>query len=201
MKKLLSILALATLTTATVTAAEVKTWTIDRSHSWVGFTVRHMMVSNVRGEFGAFEGSLTANGDDPTTAQLSVTIDATTIDTREPKRDEHLRSADFFDTASHAKITFTSKRVERAGAGLKVTGDLTMRGVTKEVVLDVTELTPAVQDPWGGTRVGAHATTKVNRKEFGLAWSKALETGGLVVADEVNVILDVELVHRPAAAK
>ena len=201
MNKLLSILALATLTTATVASAEVKTWTIDRSHSWVGFTVRHMMVANVRGEFGAFEGSLTVNGDDPTTAQLAVTIDATTVDTREPKRDEHLRSADFFDTASHPKITFTSKRVERAGNGLKVTGDLTMRGVTKEVVLDVTELTPPIQDPWGGTRVGAHATTKVNRKEFGLAWSKALETGGLVVADEVNVILDIELVHRPAVAK
>jgi polyisoprenoid-binding protein YceI len=195
-----AILTTMALTAATVASAEVTTWNVDRSHSWVGFSVKHMMVTNVRGEFGAFKGTVTTEGDDAATAKIDVTIDTASIDTRDAKRDEHLRSADFFDAANQPTIRFVSTGVEKAGSGLKLKGDLTMRGVTKPVVLDVTEVTQAIADGWGGRRVGVQATTKLNRKEFGVSWNKALDAGGVVVGDEVTVTLDLQLVHKPAAA-
>src|SRR5512136_723542 len=177
--------------------AQPSHWEIDPAHSNASFTVRHMMVSNVRGEFTKLAGGLEVVGDDPTTAKVNVTIDAGSLNTREPKRDAHLRSADFFDVARFPTITFTSKKVERPGDGrLKLVGDLTIHGVTREVALDVEELTPMVKDMNGNFRVGAHATTRVNRKEFGLLWNVALEGGGVLVGDEVNITIDVELVKK-----
>jgi polyisoprenoid-binding protein YceI len=177
--------------------AQSSHWEIDPAHSNASFTVRHMMVSNVRGEFAKLAGGLEVAGDDPTTTKVNVSIDAGSIDTREPKRDAHLRSADFLDVAKFPTITFTSKKVERAGEGrFKIVGDLTIHGVTKEVTLDVEELTPAVKDLNGNLRVGAHATTHINRKEFGLVWNMALEAGGVLVGDEVNITIDVELIKK-----
>jgi len=172
-------------------------WTIDSAHSAAQFSVRHMMVSNVRGEFGKLTGTAVFDPANPAAATVEATIDATTISTREARRDEHLKSPDFFDTANHPTITFKSKKVQRVGEGhLEVTGDLTLRGVTKEVVLDVTGLNTEVKDQRGATHIGASATTKLNRKDFGISWNRALDTGGVVVGDEVDVILDVELVKK-----
>lgn len=183
-------------------AAEPTTWTIDKAHSTVGFAVKHMMVSTVRGTFGAFSGTVVATGDDPTAAKVEVTIEAASIDTREANRDNHLRGADFFDVAKYPTITFTSKRVERTGSGLKVTGDLTLHGVTREVALDVTDLTEPIRDPWGNLRVGAHAAAAIDRRDFGMTWNKALDSGGVVVGVGVTISIDLELVTRaPAAAQ
>ncbi len=172
-------------------------WEIDGAHSAAQFSVRHMMVSNVRGEFGKMSGSAFFDPDNPATAKIDVTIDATTINTRQPRRDEHLKSADFFDTANYPTITFKSKQVKPLGNGkMQIVGDLTMRGVTREVVLDVTGPSAVVKDQRGNAHVGASATTRVNRKDFGLAWNGLVEGGGLVVADDVDIVLDVELVKR-----
>jgi polyisoprenoid-binding protein YceI len=177
--------------------AQTARWEIDLAHSNASFTVRHMMVSNVRGEFTKLAGGVDVVGDDPTTAKVAVTIDAASVNTREPRRDGHLRSADFFDVEKFPAITFISKKIERTGEGrLKLVGDLTMHGVTKEVTLDVEDLTPAVKDPGGNLRVGAHATTRINRKDFGLLWEKVLEAGGVLVGEEVAITIDVELVKK-----
>ncbi len=135
-----------------------------------------------------------------TKSTVEATIDATSINTNEPKRDEHLRSPDFFDTAKYPTITFKSTKVEKAGSNLKVTGDLTMHGVTKPVVLDVDGSTAEAKDPWGNTKRGGVATTKINRKDFGLGWNKALEAGGVVVGEEVSITLDLELNKKQAPA-
>jgi polyisoprenoid-binding protein YceI len=156
-----------------------------------------MVVAKVRGDFGKMAGTLTLDEKDVTKSKVEATIDATTINTREPKRDEHLRSADFFDVAKYPTITFKSTKVERAGKdGLKVTGALTMRGVTKQVTLNVTGPTEAIQDPWGNLKRGASAATKLNRQDYGISWSKTLDSGGLVVGNEVAVELEVELVKE-----
>jgi polyisoprenoid-binding protein YceI len=173
---------------------------IDPAHSAASFSVRHLMVSNVRGEFGKVTGSLTLDEKDVTKSSVVATIDATTLNTREPKRDEHLKSPDFFDVAQYPTLTFKSTKVEKAGKGqLKVTGDLTMHGVTKPVVLYVEGPGAEVKDPWGNTKRGFTATTKLNRKDFGLSWNKALETGGVAVGEEVAVTLDLELTRKAAA--
>jgi len=170
-------------------------WAIDASHSSATFGVRHMMVTTVRGQFNVLSGSVEVVGNDPTTAKVSVTIDAASIDTRDAKRDEHLRSADFFDVAKFPTLTFVSKKVERAANGkLAMTGDLTIRGVTREVVLDLEGPTAEVKDPWGNSRVGLIGTTTINRKDYGLTWNKALETGGLLVGEDVTITIDVSLV-------
>lgn len=177
-------------------------WEIDSAHSSAQFSVRHMMVSNVKGEFGKVTGTVNVDEKDVTKSTVEATIDARTINTREPKRDEHLRGAEFFDTAKYPDITFKSTSVKKAGKDkLKVTGDLTMHGVTKPVVLDVVGPSKEVKDPWGNTKVGATATTKVNRKDFGLNWNKALETGGMVVGEEVAITLDLELNKKATAPK
>ena len=169
------------------------TWQIDPAHSNVSFSVRHMMVSNVRGEFTKVSGTVEGDEKAPAQATITATIDATSISTREAKRDEHLKSADFLDVAKYPTITFKSKKIESSGSGqFKVTGDLTLHGVTKEVVLDVSDVTQPIKDPMGKTRAGAHATTKIDRKDFGVNWSKAMDGGGLVVGDDVAITIDVE---------
>lgn len=173
-------------------------WEFDPDHTGVHFKVRHLMVSSVRGEFEKVAGKIVYDDSDVTKSTADITIEAASINTRVAKRDEDLRSPDFLDVARHPKITFRSKRVETAGNGaLRMTGDLTIRGVTKEVVLAVEGPSSAVKDPWGNLRVGGHATTKIRRKEFGLIWNKTLETGGVVVGDEVEIDIDVEILRKP----
>ena len=169
------------------------TWQIDPAHSNVSFSVRHMMISNVRGEFTKVSGTVEGDEKTPTQAVITATIDAASIDTREAKRDGHLKSPDFLDVAKYPTITFKSKKIEPAAAGqFKVTGDLTLHGVTREVVLDVSDLTASIKDPMGKTRAGARATTKIDRKDFGINWSKAMDGGGLLVGDDVSINIDVE---------
>jgi polyisoprenoid-binding protein YceI len=185
---------------AAAPAAGPNTWTIDSSHTQAGFAVKHMMVSTVRGSFGKTEGTITWDGKDVSSIKADATIDTTTITTNNEKRDTHLKSADFFDVAKFPTITFKSKRAEAAGAGkFKLIGDLTLRGVTKEVTLDVEG--PSQQlIAQGRARVGATATTKINRQDYGVSWSRALDGGGVVVSDEVVITLELELVKPVAAA-
>jgi polyisoprenoid-binding protein YceI len=172
--------------------AQPSTYTIDATHSSVQFSVRHMMVSNTRGEFGKFEGRIVYDPKNPTAVKVEATIDAASINTHEAKRDADLRGAEFFDVAKHPTVTFKSKQAEQSGGKLLVKGDLTMRGVTKEVMLTVEGPTPEIKDPRGNVKIGASATTRVNRKEFGLVYNQVLETGGVLVGDEVTITLDIE---------
>ena len=168
-------------------------WQIDPAHSNVSFSVRHMMVSNVSGEFTKVSGTVEGDEKTPAQAVITATIDATSINTREAKRDDHLKSPDFLDVAKYPTITFKSKKIEPSGAGqFKLTGDLTLHGVTKEVVLDVSDVTAPIKDPMGKTRAGAQASTKIDRKDFGINWSKVIDGGGLMVGDEVAISIDVE---------
>jgi polyisoprenoid-binding protein YceI len=186
-----------TLVIAAPLAASADTWQIDPVHTTVEFTVRHMMISNVRGLFTKVAGTITAKGNDPASVKVEATIDTSSIDTRSADRDADLKSANFLDVAKYPTMTFRSKKIEPAGTGKwKMIGDLTLHGVTKEVTLDVQGPTAPIKDPWGNTRAGASATTKINRKDFGLAWSKVLEAGGAVVGDEVTVSIDVEAVKK-----
>jgi len=192
----------AALFTAAAPSVEAQTWTIDQAHSAAHFAVRHMMVSTVRGDLGKITGTVSFDAKQPSAGSVEATIDVSGIDTREPGRDKHLKSADFFDAEKFPTITFKSKRIEpAAGGGYKVTGDLTMKGVTKEVVLDVEPLRPAIKDQRGATRTGTAATTTLNRQDFGISWSRSLDGGGLVVSDEVAVTIDVELISAPPPAK
>jgi polyisoprenoid-binding protein YceI len=180
-------------------AAEAQTWTIDAGHSAAHFAVRHMMVSTVRGDMGKVAGTVTYDGKNLTAATVDATVDVTGISTRDEKRDAHLKSPDFFDVATYPTIRFKSKRVTpNADGSFSVTGDLTMRGVTKEVTLACEALRPAIKDQRGGSRTGTTATTKINRQDFGITWSRALDGGGLVVGDEVSITIDLELI-LPAA--
>lgn len=175
--------------------ASASTWTIDPDHSHVGFKVRHLMVSNVKGSFEKYAGTVTIDDKDITRSRVEVTIDTASVNTNVPKRDEHLRSADFFDVAKFPAMKFVSKKVATAGPDrLKVTGDLTLHGVTREVVLDVEGPSQEIKDPWGNIRRGATASTKINRKDFGLVWNKALETGGVAVGEEVTITLEIEMI-------
>ena len=176
--------------------AYASTWEIDPAHSSATFAIRHMTVSNVRGEFGKVTGTVEWNDADVIKSTVQATIDVTTLNTREPKRDAHLKSPDFFDVEKYPTITFKSTQVKKAGPNhVKVVGDLTMHGVTKPVTLDAT-YTGEVKDPGGNIKRGGSAKTKLNRKDFGLTWNKALETGGLLVGDEVDIALDLELAKK-----
>jgi polyisoprenoid-binding protein YceI len=187
---ILAILALPALSTA-------ETWSIDPDHSSIGFKVRHMMVSNVKGTFGTFNGAAEVDEKDITRSKLSVTIDTASINTGVLKRDEHLRSADFFDMAKYPIMTYVSKKVEKNGNDrLKIYGDLTLRGITKPVVLDVEGPTKVYKDPQGKLRRGASATATINRKDFGLTWNKVIEAGGVLVGEEVYISLEVEFVKK-----
>jgi polyisoprenoid-binding protein YceI len=172
-------------------------WEIDPAHSSVQFSVRHMMVSNVRGAFTKVAGTVRGDEQDPTHATVEATIDTSSIDTREAKRDEHLRSPDFLDVAKYPTMTFRSKKIAKTGDGrYDVTGDLTLHGVTREVVLHVEGPSPAMKDPRGGLRAGASATTRIDRRDFGITWSKALDGGGVVVGNDIDVTIDVEGVKK-----
>ncbi len=178
-------------------AAANSNWQIDPAHSSAQFSVRHMAISTVRGAFSKVTGSVVFDDKDVSKSTVEVTIDANSVDTRVPDRDNDLRSEKFFDVAHYPSITFKSKRVEQVAPGkLKVTGDLTIRGTTKEVVLDVEGPTAPVKDPWGNTRNAATATTKINRQDFGVKWNATLDNGGVVVGDDVSIIIDVELVKK-----
>lgn len=185
--------ALAMLTVPTLATAT--TWHIDPEHSSTGFKVRHLMVSNVKGTFGKLQGTVQVDDQDITRSSVNVTIDTASIDTGVAKRDTHLRSPDFLDVAKYPTMTFVSTKVARNGNnGLKVSGNLTLHGVTRPVILDVEGLAPESKDPWGNYRRGASATAKIDRKDFGLTWNKILETGGVAVGDEVQILIEVELI-------
>lgn len=180
--------------------AGATTYQIDPRHSSAGFGVTHLMISTVRGVFHSVNGTIVWDDADPGKSSVNVTIDATTVDTQEPQRDSDLKSPNFFDVAKFPTISFKSTKVEQAGPGkLKVTGDLTIHGVTKQVVLDATAPKPAIKDPWGLTRTAASGTTKVNRKDFGLVWNKNLDGGGVMIGDDVDITLDVEMIVPPPA--
>jgi polyisoprenoid-binding protein YceI len=173
----------------------VTTWNIDPSHSVAEFKVKHMMISNVKGQFAKLSGALTLNESELANSRVEASIDAASIETRDAQRDTHLKSADFFDVEKFPTLSFKSTRVRLVRDGdLAVEGDLTIRGVTRKVIFSVEGPTPPTPDPWGNTRVAVSATTRINRKDFGLTWNAALETGGILVGDEVTITLDVEFV-------
>jgi polyisoprenoid-binding protein YceI len=176
-----------------VAAAEIEKYNVDPAHTEVGFTIRHF-VSKVPGRFNQFAGEIQVDPQDPSTMVVQGTVQTTSIDTNQPRRDEHLRSADFFDVATYPAITFTSKKVTKNAAGTyTVLGDLTMHGVTKEVPLEV-EVLGFGPDGWGGIRAGLEAKGKINRKDFGMTWNKVLDTGGTMLSEDVDVVLHVEAV-------
>jgi polyisoprenoid-binding protein YceI len=171
------------------------TWNIDPAHTTAEFKVRHMMITNVKGQFTGITGVLTLDEQDVTKSRVETSIEAASINTREADRDTHLKSADFLDVEKFPTLTFASTRITRTGEGeLDVEGDLMIHGVTRKVVFAVEGPTAPGKDPWGNTRIGWTATTKINRKDFGLTWNAALETGGILVGDEVTLTLDVEAV-------
>ena len=183
---------MATLVTSQIATT---TWNIDPAHSTAEFKVKHMMISNVKGQFTALKGRLTLDETDVLNSQVEASIDAATVDTHEPQRDAHLKSADFFDVEKFPTLSFKSTRITRTGDGdLAVTGDLTIHGVTRKVVFTVEGPTAPAKDPWGSLRIGLTAYTRISRKDFGLTWNAALETGGILVGDEVTITLDVQFI-------
>lgn len=180
---------------STVTAPARTQWTIDAVHSNVEFSIRHLMIATVKGRFSDVAGTVVIDDADPTQSEIDVRIGVASIDTRVAQRDEHLRSADFFDVATFPTLTFKSRKVAVDDNRLTVTGDLTIRGVSREVVLDVTSHGQQ-KDPWGGERAGFEATGKIKRSDFGLTWNQALEAGGVAVGDEVKISIDAELVKQ-----
>lgn len=179
--------------------AATSAWKIDPQHSAAQFSVRHLSISTVRGGFSKVTGTVQLDDQDISKSTVDVSIDVATVDTREPARDKDLRSEKFFDVDHFPTMTFKSRKVELVAAGkLKVTGDLTIRGVTKEVVLDVDGPTAPVKDPWGNQRAAVSATTKVNRQDFGVKWNATLDNGGVVVGDEVNITIDAEMTKQAA---
>lgn len=192
-------LSLATLAPAVVAVpaqaaepADRTEWTIDASHTSVGFTVPHMVVSEVDGQFREFSGKVLLDEKDPTKSSVELTVQVASIDTGNADRDKHLRTSDFFDAENHPTITFKSTKITRAGKGYKITGDMTIRGVTKRVVLDAT-LSDAVQNPWGKQVRGAKLTATINRADFGVSWNKALDKGGIAVGNEVTIVVKAEI--------
>ncbi|HEX3118366.1 MAG TPA: YceI family protein [Candidatus Acidoferrum sp.] len=187
---------LAALMTLPVSAATT-TWQIDPAHTAAQFSVKHLAISTVRGGFSNVKGTVILDDADISKSSVDVTIDVSTVDTRTPDRDKDLKSDKFFDVAKYPTMTFKSTKVEQAGAGkLKVTGDLTIRGTTKSVVLDVDGPTAPVKDPWGNQRSAVTATTKINRQDFGVKWNATMDNGGVVVGDEVSITIDAEMVQK-----
>ena len=170
------------------------TYQIDPSHSTANFSVKHMMIAKVHGGFEKMSGSFIYDKQDVSKSSVEVTIDANSINTREPQRDTHLRSADFFDVEKYPTLTFKSIRFDQNGDELKVVGNLTIHGVTQQVTLEVEEPSEEVKDPWGNSKIGVSGKTKIKRKDFGLTWNSALEAGGVLVGDEISITLDVQLV-------
>lgn len=180
-------------------SASASTWNLDPDHSSVGFSIRHLMVSNVRGNFDRFGGTVDLDDRNITGSKVNATIEAGSVNTRVQKRDEHLQGPEFFDVAKYPSITFVSKKWSKDARGrLKVSGDLTMHGVTRPVVLDVAPFSPETRDPWGNLRRGTTATTTINRKDFGLDWSKTMDNGGLMIGEEVDITLEIEMIKAKA---
>jgi polyisoprenoid-binding protein YceI len=176
-------------------ATATTTWNIDPVHSTAQFKVKHMMISNVKGEFAAVTGKLDLNGEDITDSHVEASIDAATINTRDAQRDAHLKSADFLHVEKFPTLTFQATRIARKGDDeLAVAGNLTIHGVTRNVVFAVEGPSAPTKDPWGNLRVGLSATTRINRKDYGLTWNAALETGGILVGDDVTLSLDIEFI-------
>jgi polyisoprenoid-binding protein YceI len=177
-----------------------KEWELDFSHSRVGFSVRHLLIAKVRGQFNKWGGKVELDLEDLSRSEVRIEIDAASIDTRDEKRDEHLRAADFFDVANHPSLLFVGKRVEHAGADrVKLIGDLTIRGTTREVTLDV-EYAGTQKDPWGGTRAGFSAHTRIDRRDFGLAFNIPLDGGGLAVGNTVDIDIELETIAKAEQA-
>jgi polyisoprenoid-binding protein YceI len=177
------------------------TYKIDPAHSSAQFVVRHMMITNVRGGFSGVEGTIEFDSDHPNEPRIDVVIDASKISTLDEQRDAHLKSPDFLHVEQHPTITFKSKKVTRTGDDeWKIVGDLTIHGVTKEVVLNAEGSTREGKDPYGNMRIGASGTTKIKRSDFGLTWNAALETGGLLVGDDVRIELEIQAIRSEAAA-
>lgn len=176
-------------------ATKTSTWKIDPNHSTVEFAVKHIMISTVKGRFSEVEGEIVIADGDPSRSSVSATLNAASIDTHTGQRDDHLRSADFLDAAKFPEITFKSTRISGTRSKFEVTGDLTIRGVTREVRLDVTN-EGSGKDPWGGERIAFSATTKLDRRDFGLTWNQAIEAGGVLVGNDVKVSIDVQAVKQ-----
>ena len=182
-------------TTAAPTQTSTTTWNIDPAHTSVEFKVKHMMIANVKGHFSKVSGVLTRNESDPAKDRIEATIEAGSIQTRDEQRDAHLKSADFFHVEKFPTLHFRSTGVSVVGGGeLSVEGDLTIHGVTKKINFAVEGPTPPAKDPWGNTRIGLSASTKINRMDFGLTWNAALETGGILVGDDITITLDAQFV-------
>jgi polyisoprenoid-binding protein YceI len=180
------------------TRQSTQTWAIDTAHAEIGFAVKHLMIATVRGRFGAVTGAVTVDEANPSDSVVDVTVDVASIDTRQEMRDNHLRSPDFFDAANYPTMHFVSKRIEGDVRGkFRVVGDLTIRDVTKEVTVHATN-EGSTKDPWGNDRIGISASGTLNRGDFNLTWNQALETGGVMVGDEVKLSIDVELIHQVA---
>lgn len=174
-------------------------WQLDKSHSEISFSVRHMMISTARGRFEEFEGNFDIDEANPSQSKIEVVIQAASINTKDAQRDGHLKSPDFFDVEKYPVISFKSKRVEKVGGqNVRLVGDLTIKDITKEVALDV-EYAGQAKSPWGTINAGFTAQTKINRKEWGLTWNVALETGGMLVGEEVTISIELELVKQPEA--
>lgn len=176
-------------------ARSADTYQIDTAHSWIGFSVRHMMVTNVRGRFTDFSGTIVYDEQDITKSSVSVTIKTASINTENADRDRHLRSADFFDVEKHPEITFVSKRIEKRGAGYVCIGTLTIRGVSREVAIPFT-ITGKVKDQRGNTRIGIEASLTINRQDYGVTWNRTLDAGGVVVSNDVKIELDIQAINR-----
>ncbi len=189
MKRLIFLGMIGVLAMAGVAAADI--YNIDTAHSTIGFDIKHLMVGTTSGSFNDYQGTIEYDPANVAATKIDATIQAASIDTRNADRDNHLRSADFFDTANYAVITFKSTKVEASGDGYVITGDLTMHGVTKEISIPVSIGGP-VQSPFGSWAIGISGKTKINRQDFGIAWNKTLDQGGVVVGDEVVVIVNVE---------
>lgn len=171
-------------------------WTLDGSHSSANFSIKHMMIAKVHGGFEKISGTFTYDALDPKNSSVVATIETASITTRDAQRDGHLKSADFFDVEKFPTINFSSTSIERVGSDLKITGDLTIHGVTKQVVLDAEAPSAELKDPWGNTKMGISATTKIKRKDFGLIWNAALEAGGMLVGDDVAISLDIQFAKQ-----
>jgi polyisoprenoid-binding protein YceI len=183
------------MSTVPTTETSASTWNIDPAHSVAEFRVKHMMIANVKGQFAKVSGKLLLDESDLANSQVEALIEASSIESRDPQRDAHLKSADFLDVENFPTLSFKSTRIRIVRNGeLAVEGDLTIRGVTRKLSFDVEGPTPPVKDPWGNTRVAVSATTKINRKDFGLTWNTILEAGGIAVGEEVTITLDVEFI-------
>jgi polyisoprenoid-binding protein YceI len=183
------------MSTLVIPKTSATTWNIDPVHSFAEFKVKHMMISNVKGQFPKVKGVLTLDESELASSHVEASIEAASIETRDAQRDAHLKSADFLDVENFPTLSFKSTGITVAGDGeVKVEGNLTIRGISRKVIFTVEGPTPPAKDPWGNTRVAVSATTKINRKDFGLTWNAALETGGILVGEEVTITLDVQFV-------